>query len=288
MKIFSKTRLPNGYRDIYFCGIKVFSYFNKSQIPDYRRDVYTFRALNNCKKLKTLIVGSSHGRDAFIPSIDECNLSNSSQDLYRMYKLYEYVVEHNGRNLKNVLVFWSVFHPGLQLEKTKNCLHCVPYKFLYDIDYACEMYPIDARVIKNIEKLMADITVPDNYRGKSFYTPSTSNDTAEKVAAGHIKNAMRNNNQIQYLGKIVDLARRHKHNVYVVLPPYRQDYQNCLPVDDEIYFELFNFLKHHRNVRLLNFQHDADFDDADFRNSDHCSERGGRKLTRKIKQLLKD
>ena len=57
MKIFAKTRLPNGCRDIYFCGIKVFSYFNKSQIPDYRSDVYKFRALNNCKKLKTLIVG---------------------------------------------------------------------------------------------------------------------------------------------------------------------------------------------------------------------------------------
>lgn len=285
MKIFGKTRLPNGYRKINFLGMTIFSYFNARCIPNYKSDVYKFVGLQNCKKLENLIVGSSHGRDAFIPAEHDCNLANSSQDLYRMYKVYEYVAKHNGKNLKNVIVFWSIFHPGFQLEKTKECLVSVPYKVLYGIDYACDMYPINQKIIKNIEKLMANANVPNDYRGKSFYIPGSS-DKPEIIVAKHLKNAMRHNNQIQYLGKMVELARKNKHNIYVVLPPYRKDYLDCLPDDDTLHCELFEFLAVNPDVHLINMQHDGDFDDSDFANTDHCNESGGQKITNKIKKLL--
>jgi hypothetical protein len=285
MKIFSKTRLPNGFRNIYFCGIRIFSYFNTHCIPDFKSDIYKFVGLQRCKNLENLVVGSSHGRDAFIPRARDYNLANSSQDLYRMYKLYEYVVKHKGQNLKNVIVFWSVFHSGFQLEKTKECLHCVPYKILYGIDYACEMYPVDRRIVKNIENLMATTNVPNNYRGKSFYISGHS-DKTEKIATGHLKNTIRNNNQIQYLAQIVELARQKGHNVYVVLPPYRKDYTDCLPDDKIVFAELFKFLKHNQDVRLINLGHDTDFKDSDFANCDHCNERGGRKVTTKINKII--
>ena len=285
MKIFSKTRLPNGVREIYFCGIRIFSYFNTHCIPDFKSEIYKFVGLQKCKNIENIVIGSSHGRDAFVPGVRDYNLANSSQDLYRMYKLYEYVVKHNGQNLKNVIVFWSVFHPGFQLEKTKEGLHCVPYKVLYDIDYACEMYPVDNRVVQNIENLMSTTVVPNNYRGKSFYIPGHS-DKTEKIAEKHLKNTTRNNNQIRYLAKIVEMARRNNHRVYVVMPPYRKDYIDCLPNDNLVFAELFEFLGHNQDVRLINLHRDTDFNDTDFDNCDHCNERGGRKVTTKINKII--
>ena len=83
------------------------------------------------------------------------------------------------------------------------------------------------------------------------------------------------------------MTQKYGHKLYVVLPPYRQDYLDCLPDDKDIYFELFNFISLHPEVTLLNFQHDKDFSDDDFDSADHCNKIGAEKLTKKIKGFVK-
>lgn len=82
------------------------------------------------------------------------------------------------------------------------------------------------------------------------------------------------------------MARKQKHAVYIVLPPYRSDYLKYLPDDKIIYRELFDFLNENTDVKLLNLQRDNDFTDSDFDSPDHCNENGGIKLTEKIRHKL--
>ncbi|MBR5904069.1 MAG: hypothetical protein IKZ49_00870 [Alphaproteobacteria bacterium] len=285
MKLFKKIKYNNGLREIYFCGIKVFSYHKRIVLRKCDNDILKFIGIQKCKDLKNLVLGSSHGRDGFIPEKFDFNLSNSSLDMYRIWNLYSWVVKHNGKNLKNIIIFWSVFHAGLQLEKTREFKRCIPYKALFGIDYACDFKIDDRFALNQINQWLRDIRCPREFRGKSRYDIK-HDEMAEELAYKHVKNTKRNNNQIQYLQNIADLARKKKQKVYVVLPPYRSDYLKCLPDKKEIYFELYDFLDKNRDVKLLDFQFDKDFKDSDFDSPDHCNENGGKKLTKKIKQSI--
>lgn len=286
MKIFQKIRHLNGLREIYFCNFKIFSYHKRIFTRNCSHEIIKFIGLQKCKDFENLILGSSHGRDGFIPEKSDFNLSNSSLDLYRIWNLYKWVVEHDYKNIKNVIIFWSVFHAGLQLEKTQEFKKCIPYKALFGIEYSCDFYIDDKYAINKIKKQMKQTDCPKDFHGKSSYDIE-HDQIADSLVYKHIKNTKRNNNQIQYLDNIVKLARKQKHNLYIVLPPYRSDYLKYLPDDKTIYHELFNFLNENKDVKLLNFQHDKDFKDSDFDSPDHCNETGGIKLTKKIKSIIK-
>lgn len=287
MKIFKKVCLLDGTRKIYFCGVKIWSYYKPVGMPDFSYDIMKFVGLSNCKDLRNLVLGSSHGRDGFVPSRFDFNAANSSQDLYRAWKLYEYTVNNNGKNLKRVILFWSVFHAGLELEKTREFVRCIPYKGLYNIPYASR-FPIDDAYGLGLLHAQEKTTVcPEGFRGRATYDLTHFKEPTETLVAKHLKNTMRNNNQIKYLGAIVELARKMGHKVYVVLPPYRSDYLKCLPDQEIVFRELFEFLKTNSDIKLLNLQYDKDFIDSDFDSPDHCNEQGGIKLTTKIKEALK-
>lgn len=285
MKLFYKKRLFDGHRQIYFCGIKVFSYYKELSLPDYSYDVMKFKGLSACKNIKNLVLGSSHGRDGFVPGTNDFNLSNSSLDLYRIWKLYEYVVNNTEYDIKNVIVFWSVFHAGLQLEKTREFQRCASYKGLYNIEYASPYPTDDTKAIDKVNALMRTVVRPKNFRGQSLYNIHHNTD-AQELVRQHVKNTTRQNNQIQYLKNIAELAKHKGHNVFIVLPPYRSDYLSFLPDDKIIYAELFDFLKQNPDVKLINLQHDSDFTDDDFDSVDHCNYDGGVKLTKKIKDVI--
>ena len=286
MKLFRKVRELDGHRKIYFLGVRVLSYRQSVKPRDYSYEILKYLGATHCANLRNLVLGSSHGRDAFVPGTYDFNLSASSLDLYRIWHLYKYVVEHNGKNLRNVIIVWSVFHPGLQLEKTIEWKNCIPYKKLYGIDYAFPLPVDDTFVLNAIDEQLPNIVCPKTFRGKSLYTTNHETPT-EILVEKHLKNTKRNNNQIQYLENIVRFARRHKHNVFVVLPPYRSDYLSYLPGNDVVYRELFEFLKHNPDVKLFDFQYDSDFVDSDFDSPDHCNEAGGKKLTRKLRAAMR-
>ena len=286
MRIFHKVRELDGRRKIYFLGMRIMTYRKHVKIPDFSNEIMKYLSVTHCKNLQNLVLGSSHARDAFVPGMYDFNLSGSSLDLYRIYHLYKYVAKHNSKNLKRVIVFWSVFHAGLQLEKTQEWTKCIPYKKLYDIDYAFPL-PVDDRFLLDaLENQMHGFVCPNNFRGKSLYNQNHESPTKVLVEK-HVKNTTRNNNQIQYLENIAKLAKKNHHELYVVLPPYRSDYLQFLPDDKIIYRELFEFLKRNNHVKLLNFQHDNDFKDSDFNSPDHCNENGGKKLTRKIRSAVR-
>ncbi len=255
---------------------------------NFKMDIIKYKAFMDDKDTETVVLGSSHARDGFVPDKHSFNLGNSSQDLYRAYKVYEFISKQKSKQhkIKNIVLFWSVFHPGLQLEKTQEYYRCIPYKILYNADYPIQ-FPIDDKpVLKRLRKDLKKQKYPDGYRGESYYDVLHTDITSELVEK-HIKNTRRNNHQIRYVEKMLNIARKYGHKFYIVLPPYRSDYLKCLPPDNEIYFELFDFINANPDVKLLNFQRDKDFDDSDFDSADHCNIDGAKKLTKKINEKLK-
>jgi hypothetical protein len=287
MKLLKKITYLDGTRKIYFCGIKIRSFYQPVGLPDFTYDIKKYLGVKNCKNLRNLILGSSHGRDCFIPGNFDFNLSNTSLDLYRIWKLYSWTVKHNGKDLKNIIIVWSVFHPGLQLEKTKEYNRCIPYKGLYNIDYACELPVDDSFGIRLLNKQKKDVVCPNNFRGVATYGKKHFFEPTKELVQKHIKNTKRNNNQIQYLQKIADLSHKKKQKLYIVLPPYRSDYLKYLSNNKDVYFELFRFLDKNQDVKLLDFQYDKDFKYSDFDSCDHCNKSGAEKLTKKIKKEIR-
>ena len=286
MKFFKKVTYLDGKRNVYFCGIKIWSYYKPVGLPDFTYDIKKYIAVNKCKNIKNLILGSSHGRDAFIPGIYDFNLSNSSLDMYRIWKLYEYVVNNNGKNLEKIIIVWSVFHAGLQLEKTKEYNRCIPYKALYNIDYALPFPVDDTFGLELLNKQKNTVFCPDDFRGQATYNLKHFYEPTKVLVEKHLKNTRRNNNKILYLQKIADLTNIKKQKLYIVLPPYRSDYLKYLPSDNEVFRDLFKFLDQNKNVKLLNFLHDKDFKYTDFDSPDHCNLIGGKKLTKKINSVI--
>ena len=91
MKIFKKEITNNGRVHIYFCGIKIASYKNAPDFPVsvFESDIMKHKAFMQSENIKTIVLGSSHGRDGFVPNSESFNLANSSQDLCRAYSVYK-------------------------------------------------------------------------------------------------------------------------------------------------------------------------------------------------------
>lgn len=291
-KLVGKQRFDNGKRSIYVCGKKIFSYCKNfsTDLSVFDIEIKKHHAyIANQEQIETLVLGSSTARDGFLPEhIFDFNLGTSSQDLYRTYNLYKWCTQQNSKSLKNIIVFFDVFTPGLQLEKTATAYRTIVYKQLYNIPYAFKL----KRMYKHFEKLCKNYfntyqAVTDDYYGQSVFdvqeNPNYIQDTAQK----HMKHNQRHNNQIAYLEKLILLAKQNNHNVYIVVPPYRADYRKYLPENKIVFQELNAFLKKHNQVTLLNFFDDARFETNDFNDCHHLNKNGATKLTEIIKQYIK-
>lgn len=93
------------------------------------------RALSRMKdSVETLVVGSSHGNYGFHATGNEFNFCVDSQDLYIGYEICKKYADL--KNLKTVILFYSVFSRGYDLEMTDvNNWQAVAYQILLGIPY---------------------------------------------------------------------------------------------------------------------------------------------------------
>ncbi len=289
-KIFGKQRI-NGKRIIYFCGIKLFSYKKSFSIKtnvfdiDIRKHASFLLHRND---IKNLVLGSSTARDGFVPTKDDFNFGGSSQDLYRSYHLYKYCIDSGTPHLKNIVLFFDVFSFGLQLEKTQEAYKSIIYNILYKIPYAFKLDRKYNKFSRKLRRYVKKYKVPDvsKYYGGSLYDNQDNIVDVKGLVEKHLKNNKRGNNQIEYLKKIYDKTQENNQKIYIVLPPYRQDYMDCLPKRDIVFDELDQFLKEHNNITLLDFIDDNKFNLDDFSDCHHVNKKGANKLTKLIKERL--
>lgn len=291
MKKFFRIASEHGHLRFYLFGLRILS-FKVSDFDElYALTIKKYKALREIKpEITTLVLGSSHGRDAYICDNNAFNLSGTSLDLYRIYHLYLWMMQNHPSKIKNIIVFYDVFHAGLQLEKTRNALRTVPYKLFYNIDYAFPLskqnIKAESSLIKKLQKRYQSMPMPSpSYRGNIKHPTShkSSKDTELKVQ-GHLKNNMRGNNQDAYIESLAKQTEARNQNLFIVTSPYRQDYLSFLPPYETVFSQLLRIAKEHPSVHILNYQNDKDFSDDDFYDSDHLNQQGAEKLTNKITQ----
>lgn len=242
---------------------------------------------SNAESIKFLALGSSHGAYGFNPDIDKSffNLCSTSQDLYYSYNLYEYCCNHL-KNLDSVLLFYSVFSPGFELQKTIDSHICAYIKLIFGINYKDEdkqklkFYLDDAKWVLKKSKQIKDCS--------QGYTPSfrfLTDYPLEKRISTHLRENKRENQQHDYLEKIIELTRKNEHKLYIIIPPCRSDYRENMPSSDELFKKLHD-LTSKTNIKIFNFYKDKEFVWDDFGDFDHLNKMGADKLSKKIYEKL--
>lgn len=253
---------------------------------------------NNCGLIENIILGSSHGVYGYIPEQNEFNLCFPSQDLYYSFSLYE---KFRGKcpNLKNIILFYSVFSAGFDLAKSSEKWRCLCYKDAFNINSIYEnVNKLSVKKIKSISKKkqyqeIKNLTVSDFYRGENIdieglatFKNAINSYPAKERAFDHLKfNVKYNNLQNIYLKKLIELIKENNGNLYIVIPLMQAELVKWLPDLNIIMTELFDISKQN-NLKILNFYQNNDFGPKDFFDYDHLNYSGARKLTALIKNKM--
>ncbi len=249
---------------------------------------YTYKKklgfIKNLKNIEILILGSSHADDAIFTKNNKnlFNLGLTSSDIYLSYKLYEkYSSEMN--KLKNLIFFCSVFSPGFSLIKTEEKYRLVAYKYFFEIPYQ-ENEIIDKKIEKliiNNCKKIKEIKINEDYRGYSKKNSFITNMTVEERVKTHLRENRRQPNQLKWLKKFIEIVTTEDNrSFYIVIPPAKKSYIECLPNKYQLFDEIYNMSD--CNIVIIDFYDSPLFDDSDFGDFDHLNENGAKKITIEI------
>ena len=236
--------------------------------------------------VKTLILGSSHGAYGYIAKEDEYNLSMSSQDLYYAYKLYEKYSDLP--NLKNIVLFYSVFTNGFIIDKTSEKERALAYKKLFNIPIRYECLYLKLRNFSfahYLKKVKKRPVVHNNGNMEYYYFFVSPEITPELRANQHLKNNLREEKQNIWLEKFIKLAEEKNQNVYIVLSPATKEYKACLPNSSELFKDLYN-VNGLEKATLINLYDSEMFDSEDFGDLDHLNSKGAEKLSNYVRNLI--
>lgn len=241
--------------------------------------------LSNCKTIKTIALGSSHGAYSFkADELEESfNLCSTSQDLYYSLQLYKYAI-CNQSDIRNVILFFSTFSTGFDLSKTSEKNICCYFKRFLDIDFK----DANKELIKSYKKIkfmrVEKSSLPNSYNGFThpdrFFGVDHSVETRANI---HLREGQRKPDMVGNLIELINECKKNKHKLIIVLPPARDDYKKLIPVN---MFDNIKDLLRSYNVKVIDLFNSSLFFDDDFGDFDHVNNKGAIKLTGIIKQQI--
>lgn len=246
--------------------------------------------------LKTVALGSSHGYYGFNSQIvlNSFNLCSPSQDLKYAFLLYEKSIRECSK-IENLVLFYSIFSPGSEVEKSPSerfVAVAINDRFNLGVDYhdnsllylneCAKKFVFD----KSIEALQ-----------KFGYPPNVIESIPDAYGAvnranDHIRFNIKSDS-IGYLYQILGLAYHKKQKVFIVLPPYRSDYKECIEKAGGDRYSGLNIVIEkictYFTPIVLDFYCNENFIDSDFIDFDHLnpSGNGPNKLTELIVHNMK-
>jgi hypothetical protein len=252
--------------------------------------------------LETIALGSSHGDDAFDPAHvpNAFNLCYRSLDLKHSYYLYQRAIEMCP-NLKNIVLFYSVFSPGHVLENSpgEGDIGAV-FSALFDlgVEYQSDhLTQLTQALTTRLQEGMAATLIEETAKldGYAGFLPA---DKGVADASGfrarmlsHIKLNYEGGADY-YLLKILALANRLGHGVTIVIPPVTSAYRNTLNTRSSVLFreliEVVGLFPWTVPVQMIDAYDDEAYEDSFFVDSDHLDARGEgtRRLSRAIAEKV--
>jgi hypothetical protein len=253
-------------------------------------------------ELETIVLGSSHGDYAFDPAFvpNSFNLCYRSLDLKHCYYLYQRTIEMCP-NLKNIVLFYSVFSPGNMLERSpgEGDIGAV-FSALFDLgveyqsDHLTQLaQALGARLQDGMAAtLIEEAAKLDGYAGfLPAYKGVADASEFQSRMLSHIKLNYEGGADY-YLLKILALANRLGHGITIVIPPVSSSYRNTLNTRSSVLFreliEVIGLFPWTLPVQLINAYDDEAYEDSFFVDSDHLDARGegARMLSRAIGEKI--
>lgn len=268
-------------------------HLKKVKCPVLKHLVRKTRALDGMKdRVKTLILGSSHAQMGWTAERDEFNMGLGYQDLYYTYHLYKRYMDCP--NLKNIVVFYSVFSQGHQLIRTRDARACVSFKVVAGIEYS-DMAMSAALHLGWLEGVYSrkakrwqgkHPAIVGDLGNENDYIPAMT-PSAKDRALPHLKNNSRDFDMTAFLNLMATEMEKRGQKLFVVIPPATVEYRQALPDANELFSEIKKCVSRHGNAKLLDHYGDDGFcDDGDFIDWDHLSRKGAIKLTAKIRSEM--
>lgn len=252
--------------------------------------------------LETMVLGSSHGDYAFDPAYvpNSFNLCYRSLDLKHCYALYQRTIDLCP-NLKNIVVFYSVFSPGSVLERSPNEGDIGPLfsaLFELDVEYQSDHLSHLAQALtRQLQEGMAATLIEEAVKldGHAGFLPNYKGAVAASEFQTRLLSHIKLNYESgadYYLLKILALANRLGHGVTIVIPPVTSLYRNTLNTRSSVLFreliEVVGLFPWTVPIKMINAYDDEAYEDSFFVDSDHLDARGegARRLSRAIAEKV--
>ena len=246
--------------------------------------------ISKSNDIETLAIRGSYVDYGFYAPLlmNAYNLGLTSHDLYGAYYLFHNLVD-GLPNLNKIVIYYSVFTSGLNLSKTNEKYRMIVYNYFFNIPLPEEIN-LEKRYVKYLNKKCLEIDrnsgekIDDNYWGydKKSYYMSASADLRVKT---HLRENKREQDQLDWLIKLAEESNAKDIELYIVLPPFREDYKKLLPTKNELYEKLFR-IKFPVKTRILDYHDSTLFEYSDFGDTDHLNENGAIKLTKDLEKTI--
>ncbi len=299
--LFYKEKIDALTRIYHICGfkIKVIKKIPKiSKMTGAKRDdaLITLKCIRNLfskiNTVETIVLGASNARMGFIEDEKSINFGIDAQDLYYSYKILEKYVNLIP-NLKNVVLYYRVFSPGHELEKSPQVYRTAYYSAFLDIPYKNKLIAMNKGVIELEKKLIKLAPKLEERLKKIPYdlmTPEHPNVNPPALEQKWISSWLdlnKRNTQNFYLHNIFNLAKSRNCKVIVVISPYNPRIKSQLPSGSELFQNLRDICDMYEFVEIYNAFDDSQYDENDFIDGEHMSRSGALKATAVINQYLK-
>lgn len=239
-------------------------------------------------KIKILAMGSSYCAQSLNTDLidDAFNLGTIDQDLYTTHFLFKkYILQI--QKLKKLLIFYGVFSPGHELEKTHSFKKVACYHYVFGIPYNVDyLIQYEKSYLHHLKKIYM------NFKSSTGYLPPDQAFAKKPISAkirvqSHLKNNQRGTNQTRYLDDIYKICQQRDIKMYVIIAPVRSDYIKALGdrTDKELYHELFEFANK-RKVPVMNAMRHPDFSDEEFYDCNHLNAKGAIHFTKLVKEFI--
>jgi len=186
----------------------------------------------NCVEIELLALGSSHGAYGFNPllfsDLFAFSLCSASQDLYYSKMLLSRCIDRMPK-CNTVILFYSVFSPGFDLQMTNEKYRCNIYSKYWSIPPQSSDFIINGDKKQVVLPIKIAANVAKNFpRGYDKPVLFYNSDPIEDRVLAHLKHNARENSQNIHLKEMaVDLSSSGIRFV-VIIAPVRQDYIKCL------------------------------------------------------------
>lgn len=299
--LFYKEKIDDRTKIYHICGLKirVIKKIPKiSKMTRVKRDdaLITLKCIRNLfskiNTVETIVLGASNARMGFIEDEKSINFGIDAQDLYYSYKILEKYVNLIP-NLKNVVLYYRVFSPGHELEKSPQVYRTAYYSAFLDIPYKNKLIAMNKGVIElekkliklapkleeRLKKIPYDLMTPEH--------PNVNPPALEQKWISRWLDLNKRNTQNFYLHNIFKLAKSRNCKVIVVISPYNPRIKSQLPSGSELFQNLRDICDMYEFVEIYNAFDDSQYDENDFIDGEHMSRSGALKATAVINQYLK-